>query len=704
MSKNPILFRITDLEISKSPLDEKIVGIFRYDQSSRQKNGPSLLILAEIHSTLYAYERYLDVINAATEQARYLVSQVDQDPLARFEKLVDRLNKASADFAAQEAAPLSWSRINLFVVEFSDGQMCLTGTGHLMNLFIQKQEDGSYRNFDIIGSLEQPPLPDPSKPFSSIICGEMKEGDVFMLGTTNFERFRSDLQIKEHLINSPAVTAALDIKQEIEHRHIPDDFVAAIITCIEEKSVETEEIKEQPKETSTSSVLKLREAETQASKHLDPVAAPTQVIRDSKKIFQQLKQILPTVHQRVLFFLRRQKTTNGSERSKDPVALASLRGMNAGYGSRFTAKHKALAIRIAAGICVLLIGGAWWNHSMNVAAEVADWQSKYDQIIDLKNRTDSDLIYGNDGKASAELNEATHILSTLSVNTSERKKQVEALDTSLKEVRNKLRKIVTLTSGVELGTLAPEAAPKSLHSLVLSGDTLYAVDNSQRAVLKINLLNKDTKRIALPDTAANRLISGTRSKTGAIFSDESHQLYTLNNQGDLIQSTPWTHSKSSSTKEIVLYANRLYSLDSSNGQIWRYSGSASGYSNETPYVKAANTTLTNAVSLAIDSNVYALKTDGTIAQFAQGGQTGFSLLPIDPALVSPTDIWTEFESTLIAVADPVNKRVVLYDKTGALHAQLQSSQFQDPYEVAIDEINKRIAIIDGNRILLFPLP
>lgn len=704
MSKNPILFRITDLEINKSPLDEKIVGIFRYDQSSRQKNGPSLLILAEIHSTLYAYERYLDVINAATEQARYLVSQVDQDPLARFEKLVDRLNKASADFTAQEATPLSWTRINLFVVEFSDGQMCLTGTGHLMNLFIQKQEDGSYRNFDIIGSLEQPPLPDPTKPFSSIICGEMKEGDVFMLGTTNFERFRSDLQLKEHLINSPAVTAALDIKQEIEHRHIPDDFVAAIITCVEEKPIEVQETKDIPKETSTSSVEKLREAETQASKHLDPVAAPTQVIRDSKKIIHQVKQIFPTIQQYAARVLRRKTSSTGSERPKDPVALASLRGMNAGYGSRFTAKHKTLAIRIGAGVCVLLIGGAWWNHSMNVAAEVADWQSKYDQIVDLKNRTDSDLIYGNDGKASAELNEATQILATLSTNTPERKKQFDALDLSLQEVRNKLRKIIVLNNGTELSTLAPDTAPKSLNGLVLSGDMLFAVDNSQHAVLKINLLNKDIKRISLPDTATSRLISGTKSKNGALFSDESHQLYALNAQDNLIQSTPWSHAKSSSTKEIVLYSNRLYSLDSTNGQIWRYSGSTSGYSNEVSYVKAANTSLTNSISLAIDSNVYALKTDGTIAQFAQGGQTGFSLLPIDPALSSPTDIWTEFESTLIAIADPQNKRIVLYDKAGALHAQIQSSQFQEPSEVAIDEQNKRIAVIDGNRVLLFPLP
>ncbi len=700
MSKNPLLFRITDLEVAKSPLDEKIVGIFRYDQTTRQKNGPALLILAEIHSTLYAYERFLDVINAATEQARYMVSGVDQDPLARFEKLIDRLNKASADFAAQEAAPLAWNRINLFIVEFSDGQMCLTGTGRLMNLFMQKQADGGYRGFDIIGSLEQPPMPDPAKPFASVICGEMKAGDVFMLGTSNFERFRADLGIKEHLANSPAVTAALNIKQGIEDRRIPDDFVAAIVACIEDKRVETPVAKPAP-ETSTSSVQKLRETEVQAAQHLGPAVAPINAVRDPKKLATSLKGLAAMAHGRVVAAFR--KRPSAPERPKDPVALASLRGMNAGYGSRFTKKHKTIALGVGAFLLLVLAGGAWWRHSMKVAAEIADWQARHDQIVDLKNRADSDLIYGNEGKAASEVKEASDILAGLAMDTAERKTKVTELDRSLKDARDKLKKIVKLDNAAELGVLAPDAAPGSLAALVMNGDTLYAADNAQHAVLKINLLNRETKRIPLP-SSASRIVSAAESKNGALFASDEGKLYGVGMSGDLVKAVPWSQAKSSTTKDIVMYSGRLYSLDPSAGQIWRSVAADGGYGNETAYVKAANTTLNDAVSLAIDSNVYVLKSDGTVVQFAQGGQTGFALLPADPPLSAPADIWAELDSTFIAVADQGGKRVLLYDKSGALHAQIQSSQLQAPREVAVDEANKRLAVIDGNRILLYPLP
>ena len=77
-------FRIAEIEVSKSPQDEKILGIFRYEGSGQGKKSNSLLILAEIHSTLYTYERLLDVINATAEQARFLVAGVEQDPVARF--------------------------------------------------------------------------------------------------------------------------------------------------------------------------------------------------------------------------------------------------------------------------------------------------------------------------------------------------------------------------------------------------------------------------------------------------------------------------------------------------------------------------------------------------------------------------------------------------------------------------------------------
>ncbi len=154
-------FRIAEIEVSHGVANEKIVGLFRYEQQGK-KLGPTILIVAEITSTLYVYERLLDTLNETTEQTRHLISAVD--PLVRFEKLIQKLNEACSTFAMQEGQAISWKRINMFVMELSEGHVCLSGTGHVMNMFLQKQADESFRAFDLFGSLEQPPETDPLKP------------------------------------------------------------------------------------------------------------------------------------------------------------------------------------------------------------------------------------------------------------------------------------------------------------------------------------------------------------------------------------------------------------------------------------------------------------------------------------------------------------------------------------------------------------
>ena len=77
-----------------------------------------------------------------------ILSAVDTDCVVRFEKIVQKLNEAVAAFVAQEPSPIAWNRVNLYVIEFSDHFMCLTGIGRMCSLFLQKQKDGQMRAFD----------------------------------------------------------------------------------------------------------------------------------------------------------------------------------------------------------------------------------------------------------------------------------------------------------------------------------------------------------------------------------------------------------------------------------------------------------------------------------------------------------------------------------------------------------------------------
>lgn len=697
-------FRIAEIEVAKSLSDEAIVGVFRFENQGRQRPGPTLLVLADVHSTLYAYERLLDVINAAAEQARLLVSQVDQDPLARFEKLTERLNEAVAKFVREETTPLQWGRINIYVLELSDGHLCFAGTGKLMNIFLQKQPDGGFKQFDLLGSLEQPVQPDPDKLFSSIVCGDIGIGDVLIAGTQNLERLRGDLRLADRLSTLPPVTAAMEIRQDLEKRSIPDDFVAVIVASCEVKpsnaQLPLKLDEEEAKETSTSSIAKLRESEAEASQHLAPVLSPVDKLQDTGA---KLKDLGVQLKGKLADLLRALKRGGRQAAMNDPVSVASLRGLNAGYKTRLTGKHKLMIAGGLAFVALLAVGLLWSNHNKKIAAEIAAWNATYESAADNRNRAESDLVYGNELRARNEIEQAEKILAGLPAAEADRQAKIAKLTQELKDLRERLKRVVKLDNVTELYSAGAGAAPGSLAGVLLVKDTAYAVDQAAGEIVKFDLATRETKRIAWP-SVAGQVVSAGEGKDSILFATSEGKLVALNKSTDLAKTMAWQHAKSSSTQDVVLYANKLYRLDPVGNQIWRAANTGGAFGGETAYIKAADVSIAGAVSLAIDSNVYVLKNDGQLLQFLSGGQVSFGLTAIDPPLRAASALWTSPDSQLLAVADPADKRVLIYEKTGSLKAQYVSPQFREPRDLASDDAGKRIIVIDGNRLLLVPLP
>jgi hypothetical protein len=705
MSDEAQQFRIAEIEVAKSLSDEAIVGVFRFENQSRQKPGPSLLVLADIHSTLYAYERLLDVINAAAEQARLLVSQVDQDPLARFEKLVERLNEAVAKFIREEATPLQWGRINIFIMELSEGHLCFTGTGKLMNIFLQKQPDGGFKQFDLLGSLEQPAQPEPEKPFASIVCGDIGIGDVLIAGTQNLERLRSDLRLSDRLSTLPPVTAAMEIRQDLEKRSIPDDFVAVIVASHEVKP-STAQLplklnEDETRETPTSSITKLRETEAEATQHLAPVLSPADKLQDTA---DKLKNLAAKAKQAGASLLQLAKRSGRRSSVNDPVAVASLRGLNAGYKMRLTAKHKLMIFGGLALVVLVTIGLAWSNHNKKIAAEIAAWNATYDSAVDNRNRAESDLVYGNELRARTQIEQAEQILSALPSAEPDRQAKISKLTQELLDLRERLKRVVKLENVAELYAAGAGAAPGSLAGVLLVKDTVYAVDQASREIIKLNLTTREIKRIQLP-AVTGQIVAANEGTDSILFATSEGKLVALNKSTDLAKAMAWQQQgEVSQTQDVVLYAGRLYRLDPQNSQIWRASNTGGAFGSETAYIKAADISISGAVSLAIDSNVYVLKNDGQLLQFLSGGQVSFGLTAIDPPVRAASALWTSADSPLLIITDPADKRLLVYEKNGSLKAQYVSSQFRELRDVVSDDSGKRIIAIDGNRLLLVPLP
>lgn len=687
--------RITDVEHSNSNVDENIVGIFRFESPGITRKGPTLIVIAEIEGVGYLYDRLIDVVNTEAEHARTLLTNIEQEPVTRFEKVIQNINTSVADFLREEAAPINWNRVNLFIIELSDGHICLAGIGRLMNMFLQKQEDGSYKTFDLFGSLDQRVDTDTEKVFSNIICGDFAPGDVLMAGSKNFERVRNEFRLRERLTTLPPVTAALEIKQDLERRGTPDDFVATIVTLreidIPKPTMNTDV--EPLKERSTASIEKLRRTEEETLRRLAPSigrSAEQRPLREPNAPRIGAMNIVRRGVEFVMGLFRR------GERIHDVANMASLRGMHAGFGSWLTKRRKVLAI---IAIC-LVVGGVITTmvvkHQRNVAATQAAWNASYDDIRANIEKIEGENVYSED-RARTSMLHAIEQLDGLDTSTEARKQAVEDLKNQIEDARKKLQRIINTQSPTKIYALTDGLADGALRSPILWKGNLVVADRAGNKLTVIKLSDKTTSDIPMPEGKPEiTSIAPGNSSVIVVFSDKT--LAAVNTETKVVSNLSFSSSAATVTDAVTYTANRIYVLDAETQQIWRHQSGSGGFGSGTKYLQANATDLSNAVSLAIDANVYVLKKDGSLVRFSNGGQDGFSLSLIDPKLENGNQVWTDADASMIAIADAQGKRIATFTKEGRLIAQYTSPDFKGPTDIIGDIANKKLYVIDGNAI------
>lgn len=695
-------FRLAEIDINLSPSDEKITGLFRIDSEQRGKKGPVLIILAEIASTLYVYEQLLDALEQAAEQTRHLLSAVDTDSVVRFEKITEKLNEAIANFIKQEPTPVVWNRVNLFVMEFSDHVLCLTGMGRMCSIFLQKQKDGQLKAFDLFGSLEQPAEVNPEKPFASLICGDMHPGDILFAGTLNFERLRQELQIKERLQTLPAVTACLEIRQDLERRGTPDQFCALVATnapVTNNRAIPVAElpVKEADREP-TDSVQKLHEEALKTESILSPTVTP---LHDMPAPASAWKDRLLQLHGRVqdkVQELRAPKHPSAPV-TRDPLTLASLRGMNAGHGSLFTDERKKKLGAFVVVAILVIGGGTWLYRARQFAAEQELWNTSLNQAIDRKNRAEGDLVYNNEDRARSLIKEATTLVAPLDESTPERRAAKQKFLQELQVVQNKLKHEVS----VQPTTVYTANGTSGLSTLSLLGDNLVSVDNPNHALVLVAPATKASKTLILPSESP-RILSATTNNNTLILFGEDHTVLLAEPSKEKVGLIPFTFTNASSVQAAQSYNGRVYVLDPAKNMIWRYTANGTSYSQERAYLKTADAALSQGTSLAIDSNIYIGLQNGQIKRYLSGKESSWSLRSIDPPVTNIQALWASADSDRLVILDQIGKRILVVTKDGTLITQLTSPSFTDLRSLTVDPKTKKIYVVNGSTILEVDLP
>ena len=153
-----------------------------------------------------------------------------------------------------------------------------------------------------------------------------------------------------------------------------------------------------------------------------------------------------------------------------------------------------------------------------------------------------------------------------------------------------------------------------------------------------------------------------------------------------------------------VFKKNLYLLDPASNQIWKYTRGSDSYSKRKTYISGETTELSDAISIAIDGSIYALRESGEILKFHAGDKQEFNIKGVIPNLFSnTTKIYTQTEQRNLYVLDSVNNRIVIIEKG----QEDQNPQYKEQYiiediesvqDIYVDQAEQKMYLLDKQKI------
>jgi hypothetical protein len=352
----------------------------------------------------------------------------------------------------------------------------------------------------------------------------------------------------------------------------------------------------------------------------------------------------------------------------------------------------------------LFIGSIiYHNKQVLLSNQQEEYNLTLEKIKKQKDTADRSILYGDTKTAFTALQEAKQKTEGLLSHPNKSETELQSL---LKDFENSLSQIRKQNDApsiqkADIKILFPNTQTEKIVRL---GNLLFAFGADDKFAYTVNL---DTGEILQKNhDTINPLSIGNSPKeyNKIVFPLDATHIAEYNKENDSLSSKDISYPKENpNISSLFIYNLKLYTLDTKNNQIYRHNQTAGGYDKGTPWIAETGVDLSDAVSLSIDGDLYLLKKNGTIQKFTAGVAVPFSTTAIDPPLKNPTEIWTYTDIKNIYILDPGTKRVLAIDKSGNLVKQYSSSEWQNPTSMVVDEPGKKIYLLDNGKILEFKI-
>jgi hypothetical protein len=227
----------------------------------------------------------------------------------------------------------------------------------------------------------------------------------------------------------------------------------------------------------------------------------------------------------------------------------------------------------------------------------------------------------------------------------------------IKDERNALDNVQVVSSEVRLvADLTDKLAGVPLIGVETYGDRIVAYTAQSAYQILLD-------QVEAPDTldAADKVTAGE-------YFDDYDSIVMATAGGNLIEYTDG-NTQFADTSDVdwhtgvglATYSNKIYLLDPTSNQIWRYQRGTDGYGSAQGYF-SGEMDLSKAVSLAVDGSVWILNSDGSLLKYLSGTL-------VDYGVKKPSTQWKGLPRFILSrgmsqlCARPGDSRFFIYDKS-----------------------------------------
>lgn len=329
-------------------------------------------------------------------------------------------------------------------------------------------------------------------------------------------------------------------------------------------------------------------------------------------------------------------------------------------------KRKSITLVVVLIIFFLLLWSVVFGVKRRQMALINKKIEEAQTIIENKLSEAQDVAFFNLKQAQNSIEEAKKEIENLEKKIG-KDERIDKIKAKISQMENKIikKEEKQATEFFDLTIDNPNALGVKLF---LDNDQLLILDPKNSTVYQLSLLKKSLNKKTRPEIKKTRLFVGAGERIffyipelGVYRIDEENKIKkVIENDKD------WG--------EIVdfwIYNNNLYLLDKNKNEIYKYTPTENGYSEKISYFKGGGQSLSQAVSMAIDSSVY-VALPNLIFKFTAGEEEDFKT-DFPEENIQIKKIYTNKNLEKIFVWDKEKGSLYILNKNGSYERQITSS-------------------------------